>query len=134
MYKIAVLPGDGIGVEIVPEAIKALQAVGEKYGHQFQFTEALVGGAAYDAVGHPLPAETLQICRQADAVLLGAIGGPKWEKLPVHLRPEVGALLPLRKELGLYANLRPCFLFPDPKLRSLKNLPLYFFLLGYNKT
>ncbi len=112
MYKIAVLPGDGIGVEIVPEAIKALQAVGEKYGHQFQFTEALVGGAAYDAVGHPLPAETLQICRQADAVLLGAIGGPKWEKLPVHLRPEVGALLPLRKELGLYANLRPCFLFP----------------------
>lgn len=112
MYKIAVLPGDGIGVEIVPEAIKALQAVGEKYDHQFQFTEALVGGAAYDAVGHPLPAETLQICRQSDAVLLGAIGGPKWEQLPVHLRPEVGALLPLRKELGLYANLRPCFLFP----------------------
>lgn len=112
MYKIAVLPGDGIGVEIVPEAIKALQAVGEKYDHQFQFSEALVGGAAYDAVGHPLPAETLQICRQSDAVLLGAIGGPKWEQLPVHLRPEVGALLPLRKELGLYANLRPCFLFP----------------------
>jgi len=112
MYKIAVLPGDGIGVEIVPEAIKALQAVGEKYNHQFKFTEALVGGAAYDAVGHPLPTETLQICRESDAVLLGAIGGPKWEQLPVHLRPEVGALLPLRKELGLYANLRPCFLFP----------------------
>ncbi|HWQ76797.1 MAG TPA: 3-isopropylmalate dehydrogenase [Syntrophomonas sp.] len=112
MYKIAVLPGDGIGAEIVPEALKTLRAVGDRYGHQFQFTEALVGGAAYDAVGHPLPAETLQICRESDAVLLGAIGGPKWEQLPVHLRPEVGALLPLRKELGLYANLRPCFLFP----------------------
>lgn len=113
MYRIAVLPGDGIGVEIVPEAIKALQAIGERYGHDFQFTEALIGGAAYDAVGHPLPASTLELCRAADAVLLGAIGGPKWDSLPVHLRPEVGALLPLRKELGLYANLRPCMLFPS---------------------
>ena len=112
MYKIAVLPGDGIGIEIVPEAIKAMQAVGERFGQQFQFTEALVGGAAYDAVGNPLPDSTLQLCRESDAVLLGAIGGPKWEQLPVHLRPEVGALLPLRKELGLYANLRPCFLLP----------------------
>lgn len=112
MYKIAVLPGDGIGMEITPEAVKVLQAVGEKYNHQFQFTEALVGGAAYDAVGHPLPEATLQLCKQSDAILLGAIGGPKWEELPVHLRPEVGALLPLRKELGLYANLRPCFLYP----------------------
>ena len=112
MYKIAVLPGDGIGIEIVPEAIKALQAVGERFGQQFQFTEAPVGGAAYDAVGHPLPDSTLQLCRESDAILLGAIGGPKWEQLPVHLRPEVGALLPLRKELGLYANLRPCFLLP----------------------
>ncbi len=112
MFRIAVLPGDGIGAEIVPEAIKALEAIGEKYGHEFQFTEALIGGAAYDAVGHPLPAATLDICRQSDAVLLGAIGGPKWDELPVHLRPEVGALLPLRKELGLYANLRPCILFP----------------------
>ncbi len=113
MYKIAVLPGDGIGVEIVPEAIKALQAIGEKFGHEFQFTEALIGGAAYDAVGHPLPESTLAACRESDAVLLGAIGGPQWENLPVHLRPEVGALLPLRKELGLYANLRPCMLFPS---------------------
>lgn len=112
MFRIAVLPGDGIGVEIVPEAVKALQAIGEKCGHEFQFTEALIGGAAYDAVGHPLPEATLDICRQSDAVLLGAIGGPKWDELPVHLRPEVGALLPLRKELGLYANLRPCILFP----------------------
>ncbi len=112
MYRIAVLPGDGIGVEIVPEAIKALMAVGKKCSHQYLFTEALIGGAAYDAVGHPLPEATLEICRQSDAVLLGAIGGPKWDDLPVHLRPEVGALLPLRKELGLYANLRPCILFP----------------------
>ena len=113
MFKIAVLPGDGIGIEIVPEAIKALEAIGEKFGHKFEFTEALIGGAAYDAVGHPLPPETLRLCREADAILLGAIGGPQWEELPVHLRPEVGALLPLRKELGLYANLRPCMLFPS---------------------
>lgn len=113
MYKIAVLPGDGIGVEIVPEAVKALQAIGQKLGCEFEFTEALIGGAAYDAVGHPLPGSTLEICRASDAVLLGAIGGPQWDQLPVHLRPEVGALLPLRKELGLYANLRPCILFPS---------------------
>ncbi|WP_073089381.1 3-isopropylmalate dehydrogenase [Thermosyntropha lipolytica] len=112
MYRIAVLPGDGIGVEIVPEAVKALKAIAEKFGHEFVFTEALVGGAAYDAVGHPLPDETLELCQNSDAVLLGAIGGPKWDDLPVHLRPEVGALLPLRKELGLFANLRPCMLFP----------------------
>lgn len=112
MFRIAVLPGDGIGVEIVPQAIKTLQAVGEKYGHSFEFTEALVGGAAYDAVGHPLPDATLDLCQKSDAVLLGAIGGPKWDDLPVHLRPELGALLPLRKELALFANLRPCMLFP----------------------
>ncbi|MDD2620131.1 MAG: 3-isopropylmalate dehydrogenase [Syntrophomonadaceae bacterium] len=112
MYKIAVLPGDGIGVEIVPEAIKALNAVAERFGHEFAYTAALIGGAAYDEVGNPLPAETLELCRNSDAVLLGAIGGPKWDNLPVHLRPEVGALLPLRKELALYANIRPSVLFP----------------------
>ncbi|MEN6349958.1 MAG: 3-isopropylmalate dehydrogenase [Syntrophomonas sp.] len=112
MYKIAVLPGDGIGVEIVPQAIKALNAIGERFGRQFEYTEALIGGAAYDAVGNPLPAETLELCRRCDAVLLGAIGGPKWDKLPVQLRPEIGALLPLRKELALFANLRPSVLFP----------------------
>lgn len=113
MYKIAILPGDGIGLEIVPEAIKALEAIGEKFGHKFEFAEGLIGGAAYDSVGHPLPPETLRLCRESDAILLGAIGGPQWEELPVHLRPEAGALLPLRKELGLYANLRPCMLFPS---------------------
>lgn len=112
MYKIAVLPGDGIGVEIVPQAVKSLQAIAVRCGHQFEFRQALVGGAAYDAVGHPLPAETLALCKASDAVLLGAIGGPKWDRLPVELRPEIGALLPLRKELALFANLRPCVLFP----------------------
>ena len=113
MYKIAVLPGDGIGVEIVPEAVKVLRAVAKKYGLEFEFSEALIGGAAYDEVGHPLPPATLELCRRSDAVLLGAIGGPKWDNLPVELRPEIGALLPLRKELELYANLRPCILFPS---------------------
>lgn len=113
MFQIAVLPGDGIGVEIVPQAIKALEAISEKYGHTFNFTQGLVGGAAYDVKGHPLPDETLQLCERSDAVLLGAIGGPKWDNLPVELRPEAGALLPLRKELALYANLRPCIVFPS---------------------
>ncbi|TLN12927.1 3-isopropylmalate dehydrogenase, partial [bacterium] len=111
MHKIAVLPGDGIGVEIVPEAIKALKAVGRKYNHEFQFTEALIGGAAIDGVGVPLPEDTLNLCQNSDAILLGAIGGPKWDNIPVHLRPEAGALLPLRKALGLYANLRPAVLY-----------------------
>jgi len=113
LYRIAVLPGDGIGAEIVPEAVKVLKAIGEKYGHRFDFREGLVGGSAFDEVGVPLPSETLKLCQESQAVLLGAIGGPKWEDLPVELRPEVGALLPLRKYLGLYANLRPAYLFPD---------------------
>ncbi|MFZ5596813.1 MAG: 3-isopropylmalate dehydrogenase [Bacillota bacterium] len=112
-FKIAVLPGDGIGPEITEQAVKAIKAVGEKFGHRFQLTEGYVGGAAYDAVGHPLPKETLDLCHDSDAVLLGAVGGPKWDDLPVHLRPEAGALLPLRKELGLYANLRPARVFPS---------------------
>ncbi len=111
MFKIAVLPGDGIGVEIVPEAVKVLKAIGRKYGHSFEFNEGLIGGAAIDAVGVPLPEETLRLCHNSDAILLGAIGGPKWDNLPVHLRPEAGALLPLRKALGLYANLRPATLY-----------------------
>ncbi|MDT3698982.1 MAG: 3-isopropylmalate dehydrogenase [Thermincola sp.] len=111
MPKIAVLPGDGIGVEIVPEAVKVLKVIGQKYGHSFEFTEGKIGGSAIDAVGVPLPEETLKLCHSSDAVLLGAIGGPKWDTLPVHLRPEAGALLPLRKALGLYANLRPATLY-----------------------
>jgi len=110
--KIAVLPGDGIGAEVVPQAVRVLEAVGEKYGHDFTFEHALVGGAAYDETGTPLPEETLKACRNSDAILLGAVGGPKWDNLPVHLRPEAGALLPLRKKLGLYANVRPAIVFP----------------------
>ncbi len=110
-YRIAVLPGDGIGPEVTAEATRVLTAVGERFGCTFQFQEALIGGAAYDAVGHPLPPETLELCQQSDAILLGAIGGPKWDSLPVHLRPEAGALLPLRKALDVYANLRPAFVF-----------------------
>ncbi|MDW8105833.1 MAG: 3-isopropylmalate dehydrogenase [Armatimonadota bacterium] len=111
-YRIAVLPGDGIGPEIVSQARRVLEHMAPKYDVQFDCEEALVGGAAYDATGHPLPAETLELCRRSDAVLFGAVGGPKWDNLPPALRPEAGALLPLRKELGLYANLRPALLFP----------------------
>ena len=103
-YKVAVLPGDGIGPEVTAEAVKVLKALSS----DFTFEEALVGGAAYDDGGHPLPASTLDLCRRADAVLFGAIGGPKWDNVqPVTLRPEIGALLPLRSELNLYANIRP---------------------------
>ena len=110
-YKIAVLPGDGIGQEIVPQAMRVLDAIGKKYGHEFSYTEGLVGGAAIDVTGHPLPPETIELCQNSDAVLLGAVGGPKWDNMqPVHLRPEAGALLGLRKGLGLYANIRPCHL------------------------
>jgi len=112
MYQIAVLPGDGIGPEIIAQAVRILKSVGQKYHREFKFNEALVGGAACDATGHPLPGETLELCRNSDAVLLGAVGGPRWDKLPVHLRPEAGGLLSLRKELGLYVNLRPVKVFP----------------------
>lgn len=112
MYKIALLPGDGIGPEIVPQAVRVLQAVAEKFNREFQFQTAMIGGAAYDATGHPLPEETLAVCRNSDAILLGAVGGPKWDNLEPELRPERGALLPLRKKLGLYANLRPAVVNP----------------------
>ncbi|MGI8905739.1 MAG: 3-isopropylmalate dehydrogenase [Candidatus Sumerlaeaceae bacterium] len=111
-YKIAVLSGDGIGPEIIAVAVKVLRATGEKFGFSLEFTEALVGGIAYDKTGHPLPPETLQECKASDAVLFGAVGGPQYDNIqPANLRPEVGALLPLRKELGLFANLRPATLF-----------------------
>ncbi len=103
-YKVAVLAGDGIGPEVIAETIKVLQAT----GLEFSFEHALVGGAAYDDSGHPLPSATLDLCKASDAVLLGAVGGPKWDSIqPASLRPEVGALLPLRRELNLYANVRP---------------------------
>lgn len=103
---IAVLAGDGIGVEVTAQAVRALQAVGAKFGHTFDFEAALIGGAAIDATGEPLPAATLEVCRRADAVLLGAVGGPQWSAPDAKVRPEQG-LLALRKALGLFANLRP---------------------------
>lgn len=103
-HKIAVVAGDGIGPEVTAEAVKVLKAVRS----DFEFEEGLIGGIAYDEKGHPLPPETLDLCKAADAVLLGAVGGPKWDNVqPATMRPEVGALLPLRSELNLYANVRP---------------------------
>ena len=115
-YNIALIPGDGIGPEVVAGAVKVLDAVSEKFGHKFNFTETYMGGCAIDKFGEPLPQETLDICKKSDAVLMGSIGGntttSPWYKLPAHLRPEAG-LLKIRKELGLFANLRPCLLYPN---------------------
>ena len=110
-YKILLLPGDGIGVEVVPQAVKVMQMVAELVGIKLEFSEALVGGCAIDEFGEPLPATTLQLAKDSDAVLLGAVGGPQWESLPMHQRPERG-LLGLRSELSLFANLRPAITFP----------------------
>ena len=109
--RILVLPGDGIGPEITAEAVKVLdRLVGE--GLEVELDEGLVGGTAYDAVGHPLPEATLEMAKEADAVLLGAVGGPKWEPLDISVRPEKG-LLGLRAALGLFSNLRPAILYPQ---------------------
>ena len=110
--KIAVLSGDGIGVEIVAEAVKMLECLRRDFGLKIEMEPALVGGAAIDATGQPLPDKTLALAQQADAVLLGAVGGPKWETLDISIRPEKG-LLGLRKELNLFANLRPAILYPQ---------------------
>src|SRR6476661_5219855 len=108
---ITTLPGDGIGPDVVAEGVRVLQAVGERFGHQFETRPALLGGAAIDATGTALPEETLRLCRESDAVLLGAVGGPKWDNPEAKVRPEQG-LLGIRKALGLFANLRPVALHP----------------------
>ena len=110
-HKIALLGGDGIGQEVTPEARKVLEVVGRATGTSFEFETALIGGAAIDATGEPLPASTLRLCEQSDAILFGAVGGPKWDALPQEQKPERG-LLGLRKELDLFANLRPAKCFP----------------------
>ena len=104
--KIIVLPGDGIGHEIMGSAIDVLEKVAEKYGHQFEFEEHDIGGSSYEKHGEPLTDNTVDACLDADAILLGAIGGPKWDNIPTHLRPEQG-LLKIRKALNLFANIRP---------------------------
>ncbi len=109
--RIAVLAGDGIGPEVTAEAVAVLRAIAARDGHDFKMSEASFGGAAIDLTGDPLPAETLALCRSADAVLLGAIGGPRWSSPQATVRPEQG-LLRLRKELGVYANLRPVTVHP----------------------
>ncbi|MCE2943732.1 MAG: 3-isopropylmalate dehydrogenase, partial [Xanthomonadaceae bacterium] len=105
-FRIAVLAGDGIGPEVTSAAVAVLHAVGERFGHAFATEPALIGGAAIDATGDPFPAATRAACDQADAVLLGAVGGPAWSDPKAPVRPEQG-LLALRKHLGVYANLRP---------------------------
>ena len=109
--KITLLPGDGIGPEVVAEGVKVLQAVAAKFGHTFEYTEALIGGIAIDTTGNPLPDETLAACKASDDVLLGAVGGPKWSDPSAPVRPEQG-LLGLRGGLGLYANVRPVKVYP----------------------
>lgn len=111
-YRITLLPGDGIGSEIIAVAVDVLNTVGKQCDIEFQFTKALIGGAAIDETGEPLPPETLDTCRQSDAILLAAIGGYKWDSLPREKRPETG-LLALRSGLGLFANLRPATILPQ---------------------
>ena len=112
-YKIAVLAGDGIGPEVMAEGRKALDAIAARFGADFSYEEKPVGGAGIDELGKALPDETLAACEQADAILFGSVGGPKWESLPPEEQPERGALLPLRKHFGLFANLRPSVCFPS---------------------
>ncbi|HSI12800.1 MAG TPA: 3-isopropylmalate dehydrogenase [Chthoniobacter sp.] len=111
-FKIAVLPGDGIGPEVMAEARRVLAVAEKKFGFQLQMTEARVGGIAIDVDGRALPEETVRICSESDAILFGSVGGPKWETLPPNEQPERAALLPLRKHFALFANLRPAVCFP----------------------
>jgi 3-isopropylmalate dehydrogenase len=110
-HRIAVIPGDGIGREVTAEAVRVLAAAGRRYELDLEFEEGLAGGAAIDAVGHPIPDRTIELCRRSDAILLGACGGPKWDRGPRESRPEQ-ALFTLRKTFGLYANLRPAAVSP----------------------
>ncbi|MGJ8723480.1 MAG: 3-isopropylmalate dehydrogenase [Roseibacillus sp.] len=112
-HSIAVLPGDGIGPEVMDQALRVLDSVSEKFSLEVSASTHLVGGAAIDDSGTPLPADTLAACEASDAILFGSVGGPKWENLPPDIQPERGALLPLRKHFGLFANLRPGVCLPQ---------------------
>ena len=107
--QIAVIRGDGIGREVITQALKVLDSISKVYKHEFIYKEVLAGGCAIDTCGECLPQESLEVCKNSDSVLLGAVGGPKWDKEPSHNRPE-SALLRLRKELGVFANIRPATL------------------------
>lgn len=113
-YNIGLLKGDGIGPEIVDEAVRVLNVIGEKFGHEFVFTPYLIGGIAIDTVGKPLPEETVEGCLASDSVILGAVGGPRWDTLPGNIRPEK-ALLGIRAAMELFTNLRPAKLYPALK-------------------
>lgn len=108
--KIALLPGDGIGPEVVTSAVAVLKETAAQFQHEFEFETALIGGIAIDEKNNPLPKETVEVCKSADAILLGAVGGPKWDQNPPELRPEKG-LLSIRKQLDLFANIRPVKVF-----------------------
>ncbi|MBM0637565.1 3-isopropylmalate dehydrogenase [Campylobacter sp. VicNov18] len=118
IYKIAVLPGDGIGPSIMQEALKILTFIAQKYDFKLELNEAKIGGASIDACGEALSDETLRLCERSDAILFGSVGGPKWDDLPVDKRPERASLLPLRKHFNLFANLRPCKIHPSLKHAS----------------
>ncbi|MFA5518548.1 MAG: 3-isopropylmalate dehydrogenase [Spirochaetota bacterium] len=126
LKKIAVLPGDGIGPEVMVEAVKILDKISENFDIKFNYTYADVGGAGIDNQGEALPQSTVDVCKASDAVLFGSVGGPKWENLPPEKQPERGALLPLRKLFNLYANLRPAIVFKELKDAS----PLKSELIG----
>ncbi len=113
-YKIALIKGDGIGPEIVDSAVQVLDKIETKFNHKFEYVELLAGGCAIDETGVPLPEETVKVCKESDSVLLGAVGGPKWDTLPGHLRPEK-ALLGVRAALGLFTNIRPATLYSTLK-------------------
>lgn len=120
-FKIAIIPGDGIGVDVVNEGVKVLDRIGEIYGHRFTYEHILAGGSCIDAHGTPLLDESIEICKNCDAILFGAVGGPKWDALPREERPERG-LARIRREFGLFANLRPAKIYEDLKENSpLKN-------------
>ena len=110
---IVVLPGDGIGAEIISETHRVLDKIADKFGHDFNYQFAEIGGASIDKFNSPLTDENIEKCKNADAILLGAVGGPKWDNIDVSIRPEKG-LLKLRKSLGLFANLRPIKIFEKP--------------------
>src|SRR6266567_3031675 len=111
LLQITTLPGDGIGAEVTAQAVAVLRATADSFGHELRITEKNIGGAALVASNDPLPADTIESCLSSDAVLLGAVGGPAFDQYPAQLRPEAG-LLRLRKELGVFANLRPAICLP----------------------
>ena len=119
-FNVAVLPGDGIGPEVMNAALSVFHKVTENSENKFNLKEAHVGGAAIDAAGEALPPETLKLCEESDAILFGSVGGPKWENLPPAEQPERAALLPLRKHFQLFANLRPAIIYPELKDEEIK--------------